>query len=72
MYLDQQMHASACLHMVENNEKRLVKSMFLSCLQEAHVQKWNLHEIAGEQPAFGCQQMETKWTRKICRKGKPV
>ena len=40
VYFDQQMHAYACVHMVENNKKMLEnyqKLLFSSCAQETHV-----------------------------------
>ena len=46
MYFDQQTHACACVHMVENNEKRLKiikKVLFSSCAQETHVRLMQEH-----------------------------
>ena len=47
MYFDQQTHACACIHMVENNEKRLKiikKVLFSLYARETHVRLTQEHE----------------------------
>ena len=57
VYFDQQMHACACISMVENNEKhsKMMKKLpFPSCAREAHVRRMK-NKNPNEQPAFRCQ-----------------